>query len=40
MTAYYAAEAAGGDRARAYKLWSSIHWNTRYLLDEGHPAAA
>jgi hypothetical protein len=35
-----AAKAAGGTHARAYRLWSDIQWHTRYLLDEGYPAAA
>jgi hypothetical protein len=40
LTAYRAAEAAGGVRAKAYRLWSSIEHHTRYLLDEGLDAAA
>jgi hypothetical protein len=38
--AYRAAKAAGGVRAKAYHLWSSIEHHTRYLLEEGHDAAA
>jgi hypothetical protein len=37
--AYRAAEAAGGTRAHAYRLWSGIYWHTRYLLEEGIPSA-
>jgi hypothetical protein len=40
MEAYHTAEVAGGLLARAYRLWSSIDWNSRYLLDLGHPVAA
>jgi hypothetical protein len=40
MAAYRAAEAAGGVRASAYKLWYSIHWSTRYLLAEGYDVLA
>jgi hypothetical protein len=35
-----AAEAAGGVRAHAYKVWSAIESSTRYLLKEGHEALA
>jgi hypothetical protein len=31
---------ADGQQARAHKLWWEIDGRTRYLLDEGYPAAA